>query len=273
MKKTGTREWAEKTINLFTGNCANGCIYCYASANNNRFGKPGDKVLKKDILRHNYQKREYLTMYPSTHDIRLEDIELHVEFLQNFLRSGSPMLIVSKPSLLVVERLCKELKPFRDQVEFRFTIGSSNSAALSFFEPEAPRYSERYASVIRASTLGYRVSLSIEPMLDQHPERVIEDMKEFITGDIWVGKLNQPQARLKLNGHEDKLAKVMRLVEWQSNNENIMEIVWRLSKYPNVRWKDSIQEVINASPCLWVKDGCIHSNTELCNPKCKGYGL
>lgn len=244
-KITGTKEWAEKTINLFTGDCANGCIYCYASANNKRFNKPSDKVLKKNILHHNFKKREYLTMYPSTHDIRFEDIDLHVQFLHNFLKSGSQILIVTKPSLLAIDRLCQELKPYQAQIEFRFTVGSSNSVTLGFFEPNAPRYSERYAAVIRASTLGYRVSLSIEPMLDQNPERIIEDVKDFITGDIWVGKMNQPKARLKLNGNEDKLSKVMELAEWQANDKNILGIVKKLSKYPNVRWKDSIQEVIS----------------------------
>lgn len=244
-KITGTKEWASKTINLFTGNCDNACIYCYASANNWRFGKSGEKVLKQDLLTHNFRKREYLTMYPSAHDIRIEDIEHHVQFLKNFLRSGSPILIVSKPSLIAIDILCRELKPFQDQIEFRFTVGTSNSSLLEFYEPNAPRYSERYASIVRASVLGYKVSLSIEPMLDPCPDRIIEDVKGFITGDIWIGKLNQAKARIISNGYRFKLYVATELMKWQAKDSNILDIVERLSKYPNVKWKDSIQEVIS----------------------------
>jgi DNA repair photolyase len=246
MKKiTGTKEWAKKTINLFTGDCSNGCIYCYASANNRRFGKSPEKVLKGNLLTHNFRKRDYLTMYPSAHDIRMEDIEHHIQFLKNFLGSGSSILIVSKPSLMVIDNLCRELKPFQDQVEFRFTVGSSNSSLLEFYEPNAPRYSERYASIVRASVLGYRVSLSIEPMLDPYPDRIIEDVKGFVTGDIWIGKLNQAKARIISNGYRSKLYVATELMRWQAKDSNILDIAERLSKYPNVKWKDSIQEVIS----------------------------
>jgi DNA repair photolyase len=246
-KITGTKEWAEKTINLYTGDCANACIYCYASANNRRFGKSSDKVLKGNLQTHNFRKRDYLTMYPSAHDIRVEDIEHHIRFLKNFLASGSPILIVSKPSLKVVDTLCRELNPFREQIEFRFTIGSSNSKVLEFFEPNAPSYEERYAAIIRASTLGYKVSLSIEPMLDNNPERIIEDARDFLKGDIWVGKMNHPTNRIVANGYRYKLNTTLELVKWQSDDVNILELVKRLSRYPNVRWKDSIQNVINKS--------------------------
>ena len=240
----GTKEWAAKNINLFTGDCPNGCIYCYAKANNHRFNKPSEYRVKEELLTKTFRKRDYLTMYPSAHDIRFADIYFHLTFLKNFLKSGSPILIVSKPTSLVVSILCHELMPFRDQIEFRFTIGSYRNDVLAFYEPNAPNYDERFAASMVAWTNGFKVSLSIEPMLDTHPDRIIKDVKDFITGDIWVGKLNHPKARLVANGHRDKIDRVMELAEWQSKDENILRIVERLSKYPNLRWKDSIQEVI-----------------------------
>lgn len=244
MKITGTKEWAAKNINLFTGDCPNGCIYCYAKANNHRFNKPSEYRVKEELLTKTFRKRDYLTMYPSAHDIHMKDIDWHLAFLKNFLKTGSKILIVTKAQFSAINLLCRELIEHKDQIEFRFTIGSSIDKVLEFYEPNAPKYDERYASLIRAFISGYKVSLSIEPMLDTHPDRIIREAMDFINGDIWVGKMNHPKARLVANGHRDKIDRVMELVEWQSKDENILGIVERLSRYPNIKWKDSIQEVI-----------------------------
>jgi len=243
-KKTGTKEWAENSLNLYTGNCANGCIYCYANANNYRFKKSSEFKIKAAMLGHNFKKREGVTMYPSAHDIRPENLTMHVEFLKRFLMPGNKVLIVTKAFPECISRLCKELKPYREQVEFRFTIGSSNSAILHFYEPNASSFLQRAESVVIAYDAAFETSLSIEPMLDESPELIINNLRPFISGEIWLGKMNHAIARVASNNHKDKLQLVKKLIIWQHSDTNIMGIVNNLSSNPQVRWKDSIADVI-----------------------------
>jgi len=245
MKITGTKEWASKTINLFTGDCPNGCIYCYAAANNHRFKLPREFRVKDSMLGVKFKKREGITMYPSTHDIRPEHIDLHVDFLKRFLEPGNKVLIVTKPFPECIERLCKELMPYREQVEFRFTVGSGNSETLKYYEPFAPSFTQRAQAIEIAYNAGFKTSLSIEPMLDIIPYLIILHLYPFISGEIWIGKMNNAVVRISSNGHRDKIEIVKSLVEWQASDSNIMGIVNNLSQYDNVRWKDSIAEVIN----------------------------
>ena len=244
-KLEGTKEWADHNINLFTGNCKNGCIYCYAAANNHRFKKSFEFKVKASMLGMNFKKRDGITMYPSAHDIRPEHLNLHVEFLKRFLQPGNKVLIVTKPFPECIERLCKELIPYREQVEFRFTIGSSTTAILHYYEPFAPSFMQRAQAVEIAYKAGFQTSLSIEPMLDSSPELILNLLSCMITGEIWVVKMNHAVARIAANGHRDNIEVVKSLVEWQSDDKNIMGIVNNLSRYDNVRWKDSIAEVIN----------------------------
>jgi DNA repair photolyase len=242
---TNTKQWARYTINLFTGKCQNGCIYCYRNADIARFKQSPGKGIKAEFLTKDFRKRDELTMYPSSHDIRPEDIQQHIAFLKNFLRSGSPILIVTKPNFYCISKLCNELGAFKSQIEFRFTIGSDNNGVLRFFEPDASLFANRLYSLSLAFAEGYKTSISIEPMLDQYPDRVIQEVLPFVTESIWIGKLNLARVRLTLNGQADKWPQVQELVTWQSNDQNILELVQRLSKYPKIRWKDSIQTVID----------------------------
>lgn len=242
---TNTKQWARYTINLFTGKCKNGCIYCYRNADIARFKQSPEMVIKTEFLTKDFRKRNDLTMYPSSHDIRFEDIQEHIVFLKNFLRTGSPILLVTKPNYYCISTLCEELEAFKSQIEFRFTIGSDNNEVLRFYEPNTSLFSNRLFSLRLAFLKGYKTSISIEPMLDQYPDRVIQEVLPYVTESIWIGKLNLAKVRLTLNGHADKWPQVQELVNWQANDQNILELVQRLSKYPKIKWKDSIQKVID----------------------------
>lgn len=244
---TGTKEWADKNINLFKGFCANGCLYCYATANIIRYKQNQEWKVREDVICKSFNKRDYLTMYPSAHDIRFEDIEHHVTFLTNFLKSRSNILIVSKPSPESINRLCAKLINFKDQIEFRFTVGSTDNKTLKFFEPNAPSFEERKTSLMIASHYGYKTSLSIEPMLDDVPYGIINRCYQYVSGDIWIGKVNNIKARMSLNGHKDKIEEATRITEWQNDDYTILSMVDELnnSMYKNmIKWKDSIKEVI-----------------------------
>src|SRR5690606_26499639 len=70
---TGTKEWAESNLNIYSG-CSNDCKYCYAKSMSIRFKRKNDKSWKKEEPREkmiikNYRKRKGRIMFPSTHDI------------------------------------------------------------------------------------------------------------------------------------------------------------------------------------------------------------
>lgn len=242
---TNTKQWAKYTINLFKGRCANGCIYCYRNADITRFRENPEWRIKADPIFKTFKKRDGVTLYPSAHDIRYEDLTFHISFLANFLASGSNIIIVTKPDYYCIAKLCESLEIFKNQIEFRFTIGSYESDILNFYEPNASTFTERFFSVRLVYLKGYKTSISIEPMLDLYPERVIEKVLPFVTEHIWIGKINLAKIRLTLNGHADKWEQVSELVNWQANDQNILELVQRLSVYPKIKWKDSIQKVID----------------------------
>ena len=247
-QKFGTKEWAEKNINLFTGNCENGCIYCYAKANNARYKKDGTFLIKESILNQKFvKKREYLTMFPSTHDIRPENINEVITFLKKFLASGSPILIVSKPFDYCISQICDELEQYKEQIMFRFTVGSFHNSVLEFYEPNAPDILDRLKAIKTAYNKGFKTSLSIEPMLDEYPENIVESLHQYITDDIWIGKMNFPKQRLALNNNNSPeiMERVNLLIAFQEDDKNILEIVNRLSEYKSVVWKESVQKVID----------------------------
>ena len=79
----------------------------------------------------------------------------------------------------------------KEQLLFRFTIGSALDEVLSFWEPGAPVFAERLAALELAWANGYQTSVSCEPMLDGHIDAVIHQVEPFVTDAIWLGKANR----------------------------------------------------------------------------------
>jgi radical SAM superfamily enzyme YgiQ (UPF0313 family) len=72
---TGTKEWAEITVNIQKG-CANNCLYCYAADNAaKRYGgwrkreEWGREELSKKAGIKSYPLQTGVVMFPSTHDM------------------------------------------------------------------------------------------------------------------------------------------------------------------------------------------------------------
>jgi hypothetical protein len=182
-------------------------------------------------------------MFPSSHDITPDNYDACRTVLGNLLVVGNQVLIVSKPHLPVIQALCEEFKSFQAQMEFRFTIGAMDNGVLSIFEPFAPSFGERRDSLAHAFSLGFRTSVSIEPMLD--PDHIIELLAELmplVSGTIWIGKLNQigriPQNTLAV-------AEALARLSAAQSNGNILAIYDQLKELPMIRWKDSIKKVVD----------------------------
>jgi DNA repair photolyase len=196
-------------------------------------------------LNKKFKKIEGRIMFPSSHDITPTNLSYAIQHLHNILSAGNEVLIVTKPHLEVIERLCDEFADYKEQILFRFTIGSKKSKNLSFWEPSAPLYEERKAALIHAYEKGFQTSLSCEPMLDDNVEGVVNDLQDFITETIWIGKMNLLKGRLKMNGYSDSLSlqKADELIAMQSD-EKIIALVERLKDNPKIRWKESIKKVL-----------------------------
>ncbi len=246
--KFGTEEWCSKTTNYISG-CSNDCKYCYAKQIAIRFGRKTPATWVNEEINHKVLNKKFgrvsgKVMFPSTHDITPTNLNYSIQFLKNILSAGNEVLIVTKPHLEVVEKLCEEFVDYKDKILFRFTIGSMDNNTLKFWEPGATTYEERKKSVIHAFEKGYQTSLSCEPMLDDNVESVVNELQDYITETIWIGKMNFLKGRLAINGHVESMQKANELIEMQSD-EKIIALVERLKDNPKIRFKESIKKVLN----------------------------
>jgi DNA repair photolyase len=146
---SGTAEWAVQNINVFSG-CVHDCKYCYAKSMAVRFKRKTPENWKDeevDCSRLHVvpkpKKEGGYTMFPSSHDMTPENFGYAVYTVNLLLEKGHHLLLVSKPHPFVIQKICRIFADKRDKILFRFTIGSSNSETLRFWEPNAPSFEER----------------------------------------------------------------------------------------------------------------------------------
>jgi DNA repair photolyase len=248
---TGTMEWADWSENIAKG-CANGCIYCYAAHNaivkykNVKEGEWQVESLTKRARMTSYPKREGVGMFPTTHDITPFNVDECIRVILLMLKAGNKLLIVSKPNLECSIKLLKAISDYKDQVMLRFTIGSINEHDVAFWEPGAPPVIERNHILYLAYKMGFRTSVSIEPMLSSVEDTIVlvEALRSSVTDSIWIGKMNRIDDRV-LTALPEAKAKVEELKLMQSD-ENILKLVKQYENDPLIYWKDSIKEVIAA---------------------------
>ncbi len=245
----GTTEWAASNVNYLKG-CSNDCKYCYSKEMSIRFKRKTPETWKNEevnwkVYNKSVHYRDGYIMFPSTHDITTEHLLLAIDYLKRLLGNGNKVLIVSKPSYKCIKTICDSFGEFKDNILFRFTIGSSNSETLRFWEPNAPDYKERKKALVYAFKAGYQTSISCEPMLDNRVDRVIDDLSCYVTDAIWLGKMNFAIRRLRTNGQLDAETQkaAEQLLAWQSD-ENIKVLYKSYKDNPQIKWKESIKKVV-----------------------------
>lgn len=246
---TGTGEWAATNVNIQKG-CEHGCKYCYAACMAIRFKRATPEswsvpVMLQGKLAKRYSRRSGRIMFPTTHDITPANVNACAAVLGKMLRASNDVLIVSKPHIECIERLCSELNSYRNQVTFRFTMGSTADATLKYWEPEAPTFHKRLACLEHAYGAGFQTSVSCEPMLDGAPDRLIEECRPFVTDAIWLGRANRLMATLAVTRPGDRDARQhARDLMVLHSNEWIRRLYERFQNDPLIKWKDSIKEVV-----------------------------
>lgn len=246
---TGTQEWAASNVNIQDG-CEHDCRYCYAKSMAVRFKRVTPTSWKRPRLRQHdldrsFTKRSGRIMFPTAHDITEQNIDECLAVLSRMLAAGNELLIVSKPSLACIKCLCTELDTYKEQVVFRFSIGSTDNGALHFWEPGAPSFKERLACLQYAYALEFQTSVSGEPMLDGNPDALITAVRRYVTDSIWLGKINRLRQILPCNCPRDKAAVRLgeALVKLQSDKA-MLALYARYRHDPKIKWKDSIKAVV-----------------------------
>lgn len=243
-KTKGTKEWAYRNLNLYKG-CNNGCVYCYAYRMAKRFKRVKDikdwKKMKPNDTRINksYKKLKnpnielYDYMFPTSHDITPEIVDVCIKVLRKILRSGNSVLITTKPNIVCMPKLIYNLEEFKEQICFRFTITSAYNKILKIYEPNAPSFEDRQLSVKKACDYGYKTSLSLEPLLDISPLPIIERVERWVNDTIWIGIMS---------------GKVPKALKKNYTMENMKKIYEECRNLPQrvvnkIRFKDSIQNM------------------------------
>lgn len=204
-----------------------------------------ERIRQKDVDKA-YRYKEGRTMFPSSHDITPSNFDACFTVMKKLLESGNEVIVVLKPHLEIVQRLCRELKEFKEKILFRFTITATDGKILSFWEPNAPSYEERKASLKHAFDCGFKTSVSVEPMLDSEKiDDLVKDLSPFVNDAIWIGKMNHIW-RIDTSGDGVK-AEIERIKAGQTD-EKIWAIYNRHKGNPKVKWKESIKKVVGIPP-------------------------
>ena len=250
-KKTGTRQWSKFSENFQIG-CENKCRYCYARYNaifgrfpyatQEQWDNPVINQKKIDTGR---RKKEGVIMFPTTHDITPRNLSEYLCVLRKLLDAGNRVLIVSKPHWECITVICDFYDQYREQIEFRFTIGSTDDKVLSFWEPNAPSFEERLCCLKYAHAAGYKTSVSCEPYLDPYVVYTYTACLPYITETFWIGKLNKFEQRVNLDGATaEQIKKFVEPLKAAQSDSVVKSFHRMLNGQRGIMWKESITGVV-----------------------------
>jgi DNA repair photolyase len=199
--KYGTGEWADNRINWQIG-CKHNCVYCYAAAMAcgqykrvipGEWNKPTVNMKKVHQKYKKIKKTETnngIIMIPTTHDIHREYIGEAITIFTRLLSVGNELLIVSKPDIVVWNNLFPVLRPYKNQIELRFTITTDDDTIREKYEPGAPSIDMRLQALKKAIKLGFKTSISCEPFLS-NPIKTVKMLRKHGDFDVWVGPMSK----------------------------------------------------------------------------------
>lgn len=248
---TGTREWSEYSHNIGLG-CSHGCLYCYARFNAVRFKKiasPAEWIKEREniIPKMAPLKKQGVFMFPTSHDITPAYYSAALLALKRILNHGNKVLIVTKPHLDIIKKLCLELFRCQKQILFRFTITTLNPDVSLLWEPGAPLPEERITALKHAYHAGYQTSVSAEPLLGNYvtARDIYDAAGKYVTDKIWIGKLNNGSRRIyELNSRPEVKKAYQDILRYQTP-EGIKGIKEVLKHAPKIAWKESMRKETN----------------------------
>jgi len=245
---TGTKEWADSNVNFLFG-CRNNCRYCYARMMAVRFHRRArdewqEMEVNVRIVSKRFARRQGRVMFPSSHDLFPEHLDIIEKVLGRLLDAGNQVLLTTKPRVEVIEAICDHFADAKDSIQFRFTIGSVDDELLSFWEPGAPTFEERLAALELAFTRGFKTSVSIEPFLDYDPIPLIDAVDPFVTESIWLGLMNYIPREHILETDEKWYAAIRQNYQF----DHVVALYAELGTRDKIQFKDSIKKMLGLMP-------------------------
>jgi DNA repair photolyase len=240
---TGTKEWAEEKNNCIIGCCRN-CRYCYAKKTNIRFKKCTKDTWKDELQNKNAKPRKHKgrIMFPTSHDLPFKNLYWWAYHLDGLLKLGNDILIVSKPEFKSIQYIVEKYKdtPYKNKIEFRFTIGTDDEKTREFWEPGAPPMEERIQCLKHAYENGFRTSVSMEPLLVEDPTQFIKRIDPYVTGEIWIGLMNYIHKSDFTQDETDWYNKQIKI----NSYENIIKVYHATKNNPKIKYKDSVRDLL-----------------------------
>lgn len=248
---TGTKEWAEANCNFQKG-CRNDCVYCYAKAMAIRFGTATAESWKEPVISIPERlPKGKMVMLPSSHDIDNRNIDEAIEILGRLLERDNKVLIVTKPRFSTISSLIRFLKSpacrkCNGMVTFRLTVGTSDDRLLQRFEPGATTFHERFMALRELYIAKIPAGVSAEPLLGglETFDDLYLRVRKFMTGQIWVGKMNSPRQRIRMNTEGTFDEKLIDWVVRKQSDEEMLRLYDRYKDDPKVAFKDSIRNIV-----------------------------
>ncbi len=245
---SGTKEWAVANVNCVLG-CSHQCRYCYARATAKRYGRIQDdgewgttynRARPSEVNKRRKQENGTV-MFPTTHDITPEFLGECLSVISNILASGNRLLIVSKPHIDCITKICDRFDSHRENILFRFSIGATSDELLSYWEPGAPTFSERVSCLRHAYDSGFETSVSAEPLIDSpRVSELCDSVLPYITDSLWIGKMNQIRSRVAPGTSESSIA---RIEQGQTDNA-VREVFSQVGHHTKIKWKESYKSVL-----------------------------
>jgi DNA repair photolyase len=193
-----------------------------------------------------FGKRKGTIMMPTTHDITAKNVDEFIVMMTHALDEGNDLLIVSKPIPHVIAKVRDAIPPAaKARVLFRFSIGSVDDKTLRLWEPFGPKFGVRMKALMETHALGFRTSVSAEPMLDADADALIVATLPYITDAIWMGKANMLKARVSMNTRKDP--KMMASADELNNiwtDDAVRVLYAKHGGNPQVKWKESMKEIL-----------------------------
>lgn len=254
MTTSGTKEWADSNINIYSG-CSHDCKYCYAKKMAYRYHRIADMsewktmVLNLTALSKNVPNKEGRIMFPSTHDITPETLDPCMQKIDQILAAGNSVLITTKPHLDCIKAICDRFTERREQIQFRITMGHYDPEALKFWEPGAPSPKERNAALRYAFDAGYKTSISMEPLLTTAPLKLIIPINEYVTESIWIGVMNHVSKHDFADSEEKYYLKIQqtRSPKFLTDLKKELLDYEKLHRQNKIRYKDSIRNILKTN--------------------------
>jgi hypothetical protein len=208
-----------------------------------RFGRCREHTWKNMTVNQSAVDRDYVrykgrVMFPSTHDItdNPEIQEACFIVIHKLLQAGNEVLITTKPRLSVVEEIIKRFYAFKEQLQFRFTITCADQQLLSFWEPNAPKFEERFAALQYAYEQTFKTSVSMEPFLDHTPQTLMHSLSPYVTESIWLGPMNY----IPSNSIPKSDRHYYENIRYNYSLEHLQELYEDLKDNAVIRFKDSM---------------------------------